>query len=852
VTGISWQSPQAFWLLAVLPLYALAPFRSHAGLSSMRLATLSVLRALCCAAVVFALARPVQRTTGAPTRAVALVDVSASMLDASLEAARAFVADLQGDPASALAVLTFGARARSVPSLARTAFARHDDAGTNLERAIDLALGTAEDVRDLLLFSDGRETAGSVERAVEGLRARGVRLWVKSPDATPREVGIAHVELPESVRVGEPFALRARIASTDATAASISLVRVGSRSTLEETRSVDLQQGDTTIAFETRAGSAGRVSYRVELHPLGTDHFPENNHYDVQTRALGAPRVLLLERELDQVYALRDMLEAANLDVDTRGPDGAPRTFEDFDFVILSDVPAEMLTPEARRALLTYVSAGGGLLVAGGERTFGLGGYAGTPLETLSAVALDTEARRDRASIAMLLAIDKSGSMAGAKLEHAKEAAIATAELLPRDALLGVLGFDAMPETIVSLAPVSSLPTFARKVATLSAGGGTALFPALDAAYAALTGVRARVKHVVVLTDGQTQEESLTEIARSMRADGITISTIGLGEQVNRGLLSELARLGQGRAYQTRDAAKVPRLFSTETAVVSRSLTVERAVRAKRLGDADFLRGVEFERAPPLRGYVSTRARRAPAELLLATSSDEPLLARMRVGRGWALAWTSDLKPRWAADWFRFRGFSRLVAQLVREHMRTDMPDALTLDAQVDGDQLRATIDVLDAHGRFVNGLTGQLEIAAEGALVQTVELLQRAPGRYQADTHLTGLGTFGLRARLTAPPGRDGEVAPAHTASAQVAHPFPAEYRPPFAPRRAWLDALAARTGGGSLPSPRNWLAARGHLGTQRAERWPWLVGLALASFLLEITLRRLGPRGIRSRQGT
>ena len=840
---IEWLEPRGLWALALLPLIWALSLRSRDGLSSARAYGSLALRALSVCALAFALARP--RTTR-PTHersTVLLVDVSDSMDDASLQRARAFARTLQGHHVE---WVTFAGDARITQSIAR----HQDGRSTNVENALAFGLGLlrADRVPELVLFSDGRETHGSFAALSSILQGRGVALWFATPTALPPEVGIVELALPSELRVGEPFAVRAQLAASVPMRVRARLLQNGAENA---TRELTVGPGETQLEFQSLVHVTGPLRYRLELRPDGSDRFAANNQFERATVVRGAPRVLVIEREREQAYALTDLLRAAAFELDLRAPEGTPERAEalrEFDFVILSDVPAEALTRAAMNGLHEYVLAGGGLLIAGGERAFALGGYRGTPLEALSAVALETAARRDEPSLALMLAIDKSGSMAGEKLERAKEAAIATARLLPSDSYLGVLGFDTQPERVVRLSLASANESFEHKLRTLAATGGTALFPALDAAYAALAGVRARVKHVLLLTDGQTQEESLTELARSMRADGITISTIGLGDEVNRGLLSELARLGGGRAYFTRDPTRVPRLFSDETQIVGRPLTIEQRVLVQRAADAQFLRGVALERAPALRGYVASSPR-AEAQLVLRSASGDPLLARMRLGSGWTLAWTSDLKPRWAAPWFGFRDFSRMLAQLVREHMRRAPEAQLPIEVRVEDDTLYASVDVLDEHARFVNGLTGTLELRDASAVARSAALTQIAPGRYQATIALPGLGSYALSARLQAPHDPSG---PAFQAAGSVSHPFPAEYAPPFTPKLAELGALARKTGGGPLPAEGQPFAPAARSVPRPEERWPLLVWLALAAFLGDLTVRRAPAPRLARRKGT
>ncbi len=665
------------------------------------------------------------------------------------------------------------------------------EAHGDLEAALQRAAARLPDHGRIALRSDGFESRGSLLRAAHELNQRDIAIYYAYEPPSP-EVALVDLQAPARLQPGAPFALEVTVAATEPTAATLTL-------DAEVTREEQLPAGESVLRIELTA-RAGETRYQLTLTPHGADTDPSNNTLALRVRASDQPRVLLLDSEPAWTDAFATVLRSAGFEVETRGSDP-----DAFDFVILSDMPASGVPLSLQRALTQYVRGGGGLLIAGGEHAYGPGGYRGSALERLLPVSLQGADARNEASLALVLAIDKSGSMAGEKLERAKEAALATAALLPTDAYLGVIGFDVEATRIVRFARArADLSAIAR----LGAGGGTALFPALDAAYADLAPARAQLKHVVVLTDGQTQEEALGDLVRAMHADGITISTIGLGEDVQRGLLSELAKLARGRAYLTRDPSQIPRLFVEETERVARSLVVERPVRVRQVASASFLRGIAIATAPPLRGFVSTHAR---ATTLLA-SGDAPILARMRVGEGWSLAWTSDLKPRWAAPWFAWPSFGPLFAQLVREHMRR--ADPLALRTRFQDGVAELSCEVLDDRGRFVNGLTGTVE-AEQGS----APLEQVAPGRYLA--RIAAAPGSALRVRL-------GD----RRASATV----PAA-RIPLGSGRALLERAAQLTGGGAVPS--------GPLPSVPPDEprplWPAALWVALGAFLADLTRRRL-----------
>jgi len=320
---------------------------------------------------------------------------------------------------------------------------------------------------------------------------------------------------------------------------------------------------------------------------------------------------------------------------------------------------------------------------------------------------------------------------------------------------------------------------------------------------------------------------------------------VGLGPTVDRALLESLAHHGRGRSYFTADASNLPQIFLRETTEVSRNAAVEDPVQPRVVGSAGFLR--ELQGSPPiLYGYVSTRAKPAPAQVLIETDSGEPLLARWRVGLGWSLAWTSDLKNRWAVEWIRWPRWQAFWTQLVREHMRTRRREELGLRAEVVDGEVRASVDAIRDDDRFENGLSSELVLRGPwpATTEQRVPMRQVGPGRYEASLPLERYGAFSLRAVHR----RDGQVvAESH---GRVDHPYPREYAA-LEPDVALLSALAAATGGVTDPSTRAMFDAGGESLRHRAPVWRYPVMLAVGMMLLDLLLRRVRifDRGFRQR---
>ena len=152
----------------------------------------------------------------------------------------------------------------------------------------------------------------------------------------------------------------------------------------------------------------------------------------------------------------------------------------------------------------TGSSSGGGLLVAGGDAVFGegAGGYRKTTLERLTPVTFE---RKDEPSVALILVLDRSWSMAGTSMDLCKAAAQAAVDVMTDEQSLGVLTFNDKFDWDVTLRNVGkNRDAIRQKIAAIEPGGRTLIFPALEQAYLALRNVKARAKHVVLLSDGRT------------------------------------------------------------------------------------------------------------------------------------------------------------------------------------------------------------------------------------------------------------------------------------------------------------------------------------------------------------
>ena len=147
-------------------------------------------------------------------------------------------------------------------------------------------------------------------------------------------------------------------------------------------------------------------------------------------------------------------------------------------------------------------------VLVGGDRSMGPGGYSKTPIEEVSPVSFDLKQEKRRASLAEVIGIDISGSMAArvgkqTKLELANEAAARSAALLGAGDYLGVEHVDTRVNWSVPLGPVKNKKAIEAAIRSVGPGGGGIFVDVtLDEAYAALKKTQVNLKHVLLFADG--------------------------------------------------------------------------------------------------------------------------------------------------------------------------------------------------------------------------------------------------------------------------------------------------------------------------------------------------------------
>jgi Mg-chelatase subunit ChlD len=844
---------QPAWLalIAVLaPLVVLSIRR--AGRARFRLVTAGILRMLALAALVVALAGPLAGSSARHTDVVFALDLSSSIARESTAEALDFISRARESQAR-IGLVVFGADA-AVESLVsggteplRELTAHVERAGTDIGRAIEVAIGAfpAAAHRRIVLLTDGRENLGDARSAAAVARSLGVEIDTVALERSSlqKEIYVQGVTVPPRVRLHEPFTVQTVVRSNESTRAHLVIMRNG---VLLRELPVELEPGVNVYSLVEQADTQGLQEYEAIINS-DADSEPENNRYQAYVQVMGAPKVLHVVGDPEAGRYVSAALRAQGLVVDEVPATALPANLHEliaYDLVILDNVSGFDLSL-AKMALLEYYvrDAGGGVVKIGGDRSYGAGGYFGTPVEQLLPVTMNVKTEIKIPSLSVVFVLDRSGSMGSKargedKLTIAKRAALASIELLKPLDRVGVLAFDNGRDWVVPMTEVGVRRPIAELLRDLKVGGGTDLHPALEEAHRVMRQERAKVKHLIVLSDGLTEgEKNFGPLGARIAADGITMSTVAMGADADRPLMARLAELGKGRYYHTDDPGNVPRIFTSETMTITRDLVVEGDIRPRRAHAGELIAGFSEDAFPVLGGYQRTYPKPA-AQVLLAGRGEDPLLVSWRYGLGKAVAFTSDLSGRWGRQWVEWPAFGRFVSQMARWTMRRSGNETFVPRFRWHGHRGEMSVDALDRDDRFINGLKLEASIMDPSRLARRVPLEQIAPGRYHGEFPVPRAGRYTIT--LT---GRDGEMQVGPTTFG-LAVPYSSEYLDLGVDHRLLRD-IARITGGRLLPLSGASLSAVTAPSPQASGPlsrvwWPYFLA-ALILLVAEVAVRRV-----------
>jgi Ca-activated chloride channel family protein len=860
--GISFVYPNYLWFLLLVPITIGLALLGRQKTINWRFWSMLALRTLVLLGIILALSGMQLHLESGKLTTVFVLDVSDSISAADRTRGEEFIrqsiaAMPGGDEA---AVVLFGEEAlverlaqeeRHLAEITSVPVTTRTDIAEALQLA--MALFPNEGAKRVLLLSDGRENVQQAVKQAEVAALQGVELsyLTLGEQVSEAEVQIESLKAPTESHFGQDFDLEITLHSTVKTGAELQVFGDGS---LIHSQEVGLQPGNNVFSVTIADGQTGFHRYSASIVP-DADKSLQNNEASAFTVIQGPPNILIVEGSSGEAANLREALEAAEMRVTTVSPGGMPTSLAGmaaYDVVVLANVPAPAIPAASMEALPVFVrDLGRGLLTLGGDQAYGAGGYLRTPLEEILPVTMDVKSKNREVNLALVLAVDKSGSMGRChcdnpdlnqtyvrrevgqpKVDIAKEAIMRSANALGGQDYLGVVSFDSQAHWALELGQLPEQSDLENAIGRITANGQTNVQSGMQAAYEALKNVEAGRRHVIMLTDGWTHSGDLSGLVNQMNKEGITVSFVAAGNG-SAEYLHGLADLGGGRYYAAKDMLSVPDIFLKETVQSVGQYIIEEPFYPLPGNISPLLRGLDDKLLPGLQGYNGTTARQT-ARLDLLTPRGDPLLATWQFGLGKSAAWTSDLKGQWATEWVEWDKFPRFAAQTISWLLPASRTPGMEAAAEVQDEGVSLQLDVSDDAGHALNNLDAQVRVIGPDLKAADVELKQTAAGHYEV---LAGLDEPGVY--LLTFSARD-DILPVGQTTLGLVVPYSPEYRSSGV-NTALLDRLAEIGGGGALTQPDAVFVH--NLDSQRSAReiWQTLLLVAALLFPLDVAVRRL-----------
>lgn len=833
------------YLLLLLPLVVGLVIFGAKRLSKMqkvRRRLIVVLRNIIVVLLVLALSAPNIIWTANSTATVFLVDASDSTLASRLKTEEFIRNSMQYKPSKdKVGVVAFGDNALIENFVAKnSAFSKIETKPngtyTNIENSITAGLALMPDnsKKRLVLITDGEENEGKASKLVPSLLEQGVDLKVYKIDKTVgNEVAIDSVSVPQKLNVGQEFGVVINITSTVNTSAKITLLS-GKEKTAEE--KVQINKGSNRYVFKDTAKEGGFKSYKVVIEP-DADTELKNNEASAFTNIKDKPRVLVIEDAKGEADELIKMLKASSMDYNKIQAAAAPRNLEEltaYKSIITCNVSAENLNEGFLKALDSYIKDfGGGFIAAGGENSFALGGYFKTTLEKVLPVNMEMKGKKEIPEMAMLLVIDKSGSMMEGsggitKLDIAKEAAVRTLESLRPKDQIGVLTFDDTLYWVVKMKKAEDREKIKEEIGTIRPGGGTSILPALDEGYEALKKSSAKIKHIILLTDGQAERDGYNELAEKIKKDSITVSTVAVGGDADKVLLESIAKNASGRFYSTSDISSIPKIFAKETFMAAKAYLNNREFTPVIAGNHSIISGVAEGGLPSLLGYIGASPKDT-AKVILKSDEDDPILTVWQYGLGKTAAWNSDISGKWSANYMGWDKNVKLWQNIINYTVENYESENASMEVNTKGS--KGVISFTDKNSKEETDT--RAVVVTPSLQNMEVKLYPTAPGKYSGTFDIKEPGVYMVKGRQL-----KGE----ETLNA-VTTGFALQYSPEYriTSEKSSLDNLVKEAGGSYISSAADTFKGSPKHIPGKIDLSPYLLALALLLFVLDIALRRL-----------
>ncbi len=866
---LSVDKPMWLWLLLVIPVLAVVSWRVLVAVRPFRRVMAILVRSLVIVVLALCLADVTYVRTTDKLTVFFLMDRSDSVKDLQQvqeEYLTTVSAQIKNKPRDRVGMIDFASNAylQQLPMqggyhvpVGRLPEMDHRDR-TDVAAAIRLALAMFphDSAKRIVLMSDGNDNMGNILTEAENAQAAGVQidvvpLWYEHRN----EVYFDKLVAPTRVAEGDVVPLRMLLHAERATTGHVEIYHNGRLVEIPKDASrISLRPGNNpfNVKLPIEGGGPQRFEARfVPDDPERGDSIEENNTATSFSFVAGKSKALLLTMNDEDDLALVEALGKENITVEVRDVSAGNLDLLDlmsYSVVILANVPANTFTSEQQMDIVNYVSnLGGGLIMTGGDDSFGAGGWIGTPLAEVMPVHFEIKHKRviPRGALAVIC---HSCEIARGNYWGTEVAKTSLDTISSRD-YFGVLTYSWSPGGVnwdVPLQLATDKASIKKRIDQMTIGDMPDFDPTMKMATKGLAATDAAQKHIIIISDGDPSPPAASVIA-DMKKNKITCSTIGIGfgSHVMEAPLKDIAKKTGGRYYPCRNPKKLPKIFVKESKVVRRSLiSEERFSPQVQYAASEMLAGISSgEPLPPLGGMVLTSPKDEAQIALVRLGKDgvaDPVLAHWQAGLGRTVAFTSGFWPRWGGAWVSWPKYSKLWSQIVRWSMRQEAPANLDVFTRITGNEGTVVVDAVDKDASALNMLSLPGVIIKPDQKTEQLVFTQTGPGHYEAKFKVDQTGQYIANVAVNEDGVAQGSI------QTGVSVPFSPEFRE-LTTNVALLEKVKDVTGGRwheDMSQAASHPIFDHDLPPNRAKEpiWEWMLAwILLPLFLLDVAIRRL-----------